>query len=159
MAETVVVNMGDVQEKNPLAKGVYIFTFKDNRAFLVRSKKEGSDWIGLQGIVVPEGHPDDAFTVWLAVNHSMSGLDGKKFFKGLGYKVEGTDAIRLGGDLAVHGEDGKVDPKSAPQAMLSIDGRPPVPVGFLKFKGETILETGDQGRKQPRLNAVLGRVE
>ena len=150
MSETIVVNMDDVKERVPLAKGVYTFTFKDNRAFLVRSKKEGSDWIGLQGIVVPEGHPDDAFTVWLAANKSMSGLDGKKFLKGLGYKVDGSEAVRLGGDLATHGEDGKVDARTAPQAQISINGKPPIPVGFLKFKGETILETDEQGRRSPR---------
>lgn len=157
--ETVVVNMDDVKERPALPKGVYTFTFKDNRAFLVRSKKEGSDWIGLQGIVSPEGHPDNAFTVWLAVNHSMSGLDAKKFLKGLGYSVDGAGAVKLGGELATPGEDGKVDPRTAPQAQISVDGRPPIPVGFLKFKGETILETNDNGTRQPRLNAVLGRLE
>lgn len=160
MGETVVVNMGEVKERNPLPKGVYTFTFKDSKAFLVKSKKEGSDWIGLQGTVVPEGHPDDAFTIWLAVNHGMSGLDAKKFFKGLGYAVEGPNAVRLGGELATPGEDGKINVATAPQASISVDGKPPVPVGFLKFKGDTALETNkDNGQQRPRLNSVLGRVE
>lgn len=159
MSETISVNMGDVKEKNPLPKGVYTFTFKDSKAFLVRSKKEGSDWIGLQGVIVPEGHAEDAFTVWLAANKSMSSLDAKKFLKGLGYVVDGAEAVKLGGDLAQHGSDGKVNPSSAPQAQLNIDGRPAIPVGFLKFRGETILETNEKGQQQPRLNSVLGRVE
>ena len=159
MSETVSVSMGDVKEKNPLPKGVYTFTFKDSKAFLVRSKKEGSDWIGLQGVIVPEGHAEDAFTLWLAVNKAMSSLDAKKFLKGLGYAVEGAGAVKLGGELATHGTDGKVNPATAPQAQLAIEGRPAIPVGFLKFRGETILEANDKGQQQPRLNAVLGRVE
>jgi len=159
MSETVVVNLGEVKERLPLPKGVYTFTFKDSKSFLVRSKKESSDWIGLQGVIVPEGHPDDAFNLWLAVNHSMSSLDAKKFFKGMGMVVDGDKAVRLGGELAMHDEKGKVNPLSAPQATISINGNAPVPVGFLKFKGETILETNEKGQQQPRLNSVLGRVE
>ena len=159
MGETIVVNMGEVKEKPVLAKGVYTFTFKDSKAFLVRSKNK-SDWIGLQGIIVPEGFPDDAFTIWLAANKTMtSGIDTKKFLRGLGFTVEGATAVQLGGELAVPGEDGKVNAATAPQAQLQIEGRPPFPVGFLKFRGETILETNkDDGRQQPRLNSVLGRV-
>jgi hypothetical protein len=157
MGETVVVDMGEVKEKPPLAKGVYTFTFKNSKAFLVKSKKEGSDWIGLQGTIIPEGHADNAFTVWLAVNHSMSGLDAKKFLKGLGYTVDGSGAAKLGGELATPEQ---VKSGQGPQAMLSIEGRQPVPIGFLKFKGETILETNkDNGQQNPRLNVVLGRVE
>jgi len=158
MGETVVVDMGEVKEKPILAKGVYTFTFKNSKAFLVKSKKEGSDWIGLQGIIVPEGFPDDAFTVWLSVNHAMrSGLDAKKFFKGLGYSVEGASAVRLGGELSTPEQ---VKTGNGPQAMISFDGKQPIPVGFLKFKGETILETNkDTSQQNPRLNVVLGRVE
>jgi len=158
MGETVVVDMNEVKERPVLAKGVYTFTFKNSKAFLVKAKKEGSDWIGLQGIVVPEGFPDDAFTVWLSVNHSMrTGLDAKKFLKGLGYAVDGAGAVRLGGELATPEQ---VKLGQGPQASISIDGKQPIPVGFLKFKGETILETNkDNGQQNPRLNTVLGRVE
>ena len=158
MSETVSVDMGEVKEKPPLVKGVYTFSFKGSKAFLVRSKKEGSDWIGLSGVLVPEGHADDAFSIWLAVNHSMSsGLDAKKFLKGLGYTVDGTGAAKLGGQLATPEE---VKAGNGPQAQLSLDGKQPIPVGFLKFKGETILETNKaNGQQQPRLNVVLGRVE
>lgn len=157
MGETVVVNMGEVVERPPLPKGIYTFTFKDSKAFLVKSKKEGSDWIGLQGSLVPEGHPEDAFVVWLAVNHSMKqGLDAKKFFRALGYAVEGPSAIRLGGELA---SAEQVKAGQGPQASISVDGKPPVPVGFLKFKGEVGFETDAKGGTRARLNAVLGRVE
>jgi hypothetical protein len=158
MAETVVVNMAEVLEKPVLAKGVYTFTFKNSKAFLVKSKKEGSDYIGLQGIVVPEGRPDDGFTIWLSVNHSMSGgLDAKKFLKGLGYAVDGADAVKLSGELSTPEQ---VKAGNGPQATMVFNGKQPVPVGFLKFKGETILETNkDNGRQNPRLATVLGRVE
>ena len=156
MSETVVVNMGEVEEKNPLAKGVYTFGFKNSKAFLVRSKKEGSDWIGLQGTLVPEGHPDDSFTAWLAVNHAMSSLDAKKFFKGLGYEVTGSGAVKVGGQLATAEE---VKAGNGPQATISINGAAPVPVGFLRFKGETALEKDDKGQMRPRLIGVLGRVQ
>lgn len=156
MAETIVVNLGEVKERNPLPKSVYTFTFKNSKAFLVKSKKEGSDWIGLQGTVVPEGYPDDAFTVWLAVNHGMSGLDAKKFFKGLGYSVEGPEAIRLGGELT---NSEAIKAGTAPAATISVNGKPPIPVGFLKFKGEVGHERGQDGTMRPRLMTVLGRVE
>lgn len=158
MSETIVVDMAEVKEKPILAKGVYTFTFKNSKAFLVRSKKEGSDWIGLQGTVVPEGFPDDAFVVWLSVNHSMrSGLDAKKFLKALGYVVDGLGAVKLGGELSTPEQ---VKAGNGPQAQISVDGKQPIPVGFLKFKGETILETNKDNKQQnPRLNAVLGRVD
>lgn len=156
MGETVVVNMGEVQEKNPLLPAVYTFTFKDSKAFLVKSKKEGSDWIGLQGTLIPEGHPDDAFVVWLAANHSMDGVDVKKFFKGLGFPTEGPTAARIGGELATPEQ---IKAGSAPQAQVSLEGRQPIPVGFLKFKAKTQLEAGKDGRRRPRLEAILGRVE
>lgn len=156
MAETIVVNMGEVKERNPLPKSTYTFTFKNSKAYLVRSKKEGSDWIGLQGVIVPEGAPDDAFTIWLAVNHGMSGLDAKKFFKALGYSVDGPNAIRLGGELTT-GE--AIKEGTAPAATISVDGKPPIPVGFLKFKGDVGHERGQDGTMRPRLLTVLGRVE
>ena len=158
MAETIVVNMNEVVEKPMIEKGVYTFTFKDSKAFLVRSKKEGSDWIGLQGIIVPEGKPDDSFTLWLAVNHSMrDGLDAKKFLKGLGYSVEGASAVKLGGELS---NPEQVKAGNGPQAMMSAEGKQPIPIGFLKFKGELGLETNKaNGRQNARLLTVLGRVE
>jgi hypothetical protein len=158
MGETVSVDMGEVKEKPPLPKGVYTFTFKGSKAFLVRSKTAGSDWIGLSAVIVPEGHPDDAFPIWLAVNHAMrDGLDAKKFLKGLGYSVEGAGAVKLGGELATPEQ---VKAGNGPQAQLSADGKQPIPVGFLKFKGETVMETNkDSGKQNTRLNAVLGRVE
>ena len=158
MSETVSVDMGEVKEKPPLSQGVYTFTFKGSKAFLVRSKTEGSDYIGLQGVLVPEGHADNEFVMWLSVNHAMrSGLDAKKFLKGLGYTVDGPGAAKVGGQLATPEE---VKAENGPQAQLSVDGKQPIPVGFLKFKGEVILETNKKnGQQQPRLNVVLGRVE
>lgn len=156
MAEAIVVNLGEVKERNPLPKAVYIFTFKNSKAYLVRSKKESSDWIGLQGTLIPEGHPDDAFMIWLAVNHGMNTMDAKKFFKQLGYVVDGPGAIRLGGELT----DGEaIKAGTAPAATLSVDGKPPIPVGFLKFRGETGHERRQDGSIQPRLLTILGRVE
>ncbi|MGH9876143.1 MAG: hypothetical protein ACRD5H_00765 [Nitrososphaerales archaeon] len=157
MAEIIVVNMSEVQERNPLAKGVYTFTFKDSKAFLVRSKKEGSDWIGLQGTLIPEGHPEDGIVTWLAANYSMSnGLDAKKFLKGVGFPVDGPNAVKLDGVLATQEQ---LKAGQGPQAHLVLDGKPPIPVGFLKFRGETTIEIDKQGRSRARLHAVLGRVD
>ena len=157
MSEVVVVDMSEVKERPILAKGVYTFTFKNSKAFLVKAKAEGSDSIGLSGVLVPEGHPDDAFPMWLAINKSYSFLDAKKFFKGLGYDIETPGMFKIGGTLSTPEE---VKAGTGPQATFSINGSPPKPVGFLKFKGETILETNkDNGWQQPRLNTTLGRVE
>ena len=161
MPEKMVINQGEVTERALLPKGVYSLAFQDQVAYLVKTKKDPAK-VGLAGRLIPDGRVDDAILFWIPVNFALSdGLDSRRFLQGLAIDPK---QAQWGGDVfspeEIRPSEEGVEAVKPTNALLSVNGTQPIPVGFLRFKGEVVPELNkNDGKRSPKLARVLSRIE
>lgn len=161
MPEKMIINQGEIIERVRLPAGVYSLAFQNNVAWLVQTRKDPQK-IGLAGKLIPDGRVDDGLLFWIPVNFTLNdGLDSRRFLQGLGIDPK---TAQWGGDVfspeEIRPSDEGIEALVPTNALLSANGAQPIPVGFLRFKGEVALELNkNDGKRSPKLARVLGRLD
>jgi len=137
---SIDIDLGQVQEKEPLRVASYTFSFKD--APTVEPTKAG-DGFNVVADLVPEGYPNDGFRHWFslkpgALSSTSTTISIRKFLATVGYPN-----ARLQGEA------------SQPVRVIASDGSE-VLLKYLRFRA-SVRHEKREGTDQP--NVRLDKVE